>query len=145
MLKNLQKYYFNIGLSGLLGIIIGVVLYLYLANAEIIHTWEGVMYVSDSTITFAWDPSAGATYYKVEALWIDPKSGPVVFDLGTTTETQMVINRPKVGHFYLRVKACNDENECSPWSESIDASKTQIGKPFRVYFKLPPVGDITIE
>ena len=115
------------------------------SNAEIIHTWEGVIYVTDSSIKLTWDAVNGAAYYEVQALWIDPKDNPVVYTIGQFTDTTVTINKPKVGHFYLRVRACNDENECSPWSESIDPEKTQIKKPFYIYFKLSPTGDIIIE
>ncbi|MBW2024361.1 MAG: fibronectin type III domain-containing protein [Deltaproteobacteria bacterium] len=122
-----------------------VLLTVPIAVAGVIAQWDGLMYVAQDKITFAWDPSQGADYYEVQALWIDPTSGPVIYDLGQTSDTQMEIMKPRTGHFYFRVRACNEAG-CSDWSESIDPEKTQIGKPFRVYFKTaPPQGGITIE
>jgi len=144
-LKKLSKHSFSANIIGLIGLLVSSILYVCISYADIIHTWEGIMYVTDSTVTFTWSPSEGASYYKVEAVWIDPKNTPVIFDLGTTTETRMVIQRPRVGHFYLRVKACDNEGRCSSWSESIDPKKTHDGKPFRVYFKTPPVSNVIIE
>ena len=111
----------------------------------IIATWDGTMYVAQDKITFAWDPSQGADYYEVQALWIDPSTGPLVYKLGQTSDTQMEIMKPRTGHFVFQVRSCNEAG-CSEWSRTDDTTKTQIGKPFRVYFKTaPPQGGITIE
>ena len=121
-----------------------IILSVRIAVAEIIAQWDGMMYVVENKITLAWDPSQGADYYEVQALWIDPSSGPVIYNLGQTSDTQMAITKPRVGHFYFRVRACNDVG-CSEWSESIDETKTQSGKAIRIYFKLSSPGGATVE
>ena len=113
-------------------------------GAGIVTCWDGIMYVTEDQITIAWDPVENAAWYEVQALWIDPSSGPVVYNLGKTTNTQMVITKIRSGHFVLAVRACNDVG-CSEWSRTDDETKTQDNKAIRIYFKLPAPSGATVE
>jgi len=114
------------------------------SNAGVIKTWDGILYVVEKDVTIEWNLCAGADYYEVQALWIDPSNEPVIFNIGKVTENRIIISKPKVGHFFIRIRSCN-ESGCGDWSETIDATKTKIGKPFRIYFKLSPVSNVGIE
>jgi hypothetical protein len=77
----------------------------------------------------------GATHYEVRALWID-QIPPMVMSLGTTQDTNMTEVLPRTGHFAFQVRAANAETE-SDWADSRNATYTQIGEPFRIYFAVP--------
>jgi len=109
--------------------------------------WTGTEYmVNEDTITIAWDGTPDANHYEVKAIWIDP-TNHFEYDLGSITDTQMVITRPRTGHLVFAVRACNG-SKCSEWSESIDIEKAMVdGEPgaWRVYWKVPPPSGIIIE
>lgn len=115
-------------------------------RAEIIATWPGTMYVSPDQVTVSWSApdDARVTHYEVEAVWIDQDPGQVI-ELGTTTENSMVIERPRTGHFVIRVRSVSDTAELeSEWAVSTEPEHTE-GGPWRIYFSVPSVGGITIE
>jgi len=127
-------------------LIILIALLLFVAFAAwgaVVCTWDGDMYVVEETVTFTWAPSPDATYYKVQAVWIDPQMA-VPYDIGTTTEDWIQVPAPRAGHFYLRVQACNDYG-CSRWAETINPADTETGKPFRLYFRLPRPTGVVVE
>lgn len=109
--------------------------------------WTGTEYmVDEDTVTFAWDAVLDANKYEVKVIWIDP-TDPFEYDLEYTTDTQMVITRPRTGHLVFAVRACNDD-ECSEWFKSTDIGKATVdGEPgvWRVYWKVPPPSGIIIE
>lgn len=105
--------------------------------------WDGIMYVTQNQIILAWDPCPGATRYEVRGLWID-QDPPLILELGQTSDTQMVIQKPRVGHWVFEVRACN-EGGCSEWSRTDDPTKTLEGKALRVYFRLEPASGLGIE
>jgi len=123
--------------------IFGIFLIFLICSGSILSVWEGVEYVSTDNITLAWDPSEGATTYEVRMLWVD-QDPPLEVSVGETSETQMVIQKPRNGHFVIQVRACNDGG-CSEWSSTSDPERTQIGKPFRVFFKPSGAGGLLIE
>jgi len=106
---------------------------------------DGVEYVKTDDITFAWDGDPAATRYEVIATWIDP-TNEFEYDLGETTETQIIISRPRTGHFMFKVRACN--TTCSEWSESTDPTVATVdGQPkgWWVFWKVPPPTGPVIE
>ena len=115
-------------------------------RAEITATWPGTMYVSPDRVTVSWSAPADdrITHYEVEAVWIDQDPGQVI-DLGTTTDTQMVVERPRTGHFVIRVRSISDTAGLeSEWAVSTEPEHTNDA-PWRIYFTVPSIGGITIE
>jgi hypothetical protein len=107
-------------------------------HPEVIRAWEGNLCIASTYVTFSWAEVEGAVNYQVEAIWIDPITGnSVAYNIGTVTETSIRINKPRIGFFIFRVRACNLDL-CSEWSETTDESKTKEEKPIRVFFGLVP-------
>lgn len=125
-------------------IVWGLALILLLAGFSY---WNGTEYtISDDQITFAWDASSGATYYKVRLVWIDPTK-EFIYDIGTTEQTELSINRPRAGHFRFEVCACDDQT-CSEWANSASETYGQVdgeARGWRVYWRIPPPSDPVIE
>lgn len=114
------------------------------SRAEITAEWFGTMYVSPDQVTVAWDAPDDdrVTHYEVQAVWIDQDPAQVI-EIGTTTETQVTVERPRTGHFVIRVRSCSEDAE-SEWAVSADPEHTK-GDPWRIYFAVPSVGGITIK
>ena len=128
------------------GIAIVLLVIVFLLSIASMRIWDGVVYVTDDSVMFAWDLSEGATHYEVRAEWIDPAT-PFGYDIGTITDTSMQVPRPRTGHFVLMVRACNGD-ECSDWARSSDpdvATVDGLPKAWRVFWKVPLPGDIIIE
>jgi hypothetical protein len=124
-------------MARLVGKILGAILIvLALGFAQ----WDGTEYTIDTpTITIAWDPSEGATSYKVRAVWIDPTQ-EFVYGLETVTTSEAVISKPRTGHFRFEVAACNEVG-CSEWAVSSDPAYGSVdGQPngWRVFWKVAP-------
>jgi len=102
-----------------------------------VKSLQGTLYLTEGPVTVGWNSVSGAEFYKIELVLIDPVP-ETTFDFGQTTATQMVLNRPRSGHFKVRVAACNADG-CA-WSESIDpAYATVDGQPeaWWIFFKTP--------
>lgn len=116
----------------------------FLSIAAVSKTWFGNMHVSTDQVTFAWeDTSTGVDYYEIQLWWVD-QDPPMLVDTLITEEKQIVVERPRTGHFYFTVRGCND-TECSDWASSTTAEDCVDSIPFRIYFAVPPVGPIIIE
>lgn len=104
-------------------------------------------YETDETVTTGWDASADTAYYKVRANWIRGDTLMQTYDLGTTTNLEMVIPAPRAAVFVIGVQACNSSDECSSWAESNDpAYATVDGQPkaWLLIFSLAGTGPIII-
>lgn len=133
-------------------LLVGVLIY-NVAKAEIIDEWYGTMYVSPDQVNVEWDHAEDdrVTHYEVEAVWID-QNPPQVVEIGTTSEKSMVVERPRTGHFVIRVRSVAEDLEDgdgntlkSEWATSSDPEDTN-DDPWRVYFVVPAIDDsIVIE
>jgi len=121
-----------------------LILYNVNVNADIIAEWNGTLYIAEDNITVAWDAAERAEWYEIRLLWLDPKSGPVIYNIGRTSETRITISKPKVGHFSIQIRSCNQYG-CSRWIESTNSGDVKNGKIFRIYFRLSPPSSINIE
>jgi hypothetical protein len=104
------------------------------------------MYVVTESVTLSWDDpqDSRVTYYEVQVIWLD-QDPPMVIYSETTEATQIVIERPRTGHFSFRARSCS-EDAVSEWVESINEEYVKDRIPFRVYFVVPPVeGGINIQ
>lgn len=110
--------------------------------AAISSTWFGNMFVSSDQVTFSWTDDQNVEHYEIELLWLD-QNPPMIFPVGNTTEKEIIVERPRTGHFSLRVRGCNN-NGCSEWAISTNEEDTFDNIPFRIYFAVPPVNDIII-
>lgn len=129
--------------SAIIAALFVMVLFLAITlRGDVDKEWDGRMYVASNNITFSWNASDGATKYMVQAVDID-HSLASVDDLGETTETSMVLNQKRTGHYMYRVRACNSAG-CSAWAESTDPTYATVdGNPmaWRIYWKVPsPTG-----
>ena len=106
------------------------------------RSFVGMVYVSEDTLTLAWDAIDSATRYEIQAVDVlhEPQT---IKDLGQSTGTQLVLNRLGASLWAYQVRACNAAG-CSPWAKSDDpAYATVDGQPgaWRVYWKTPkPTG-----
>lgn len=126
-------------------LIISMLIAAVLSTAAISSTWFGNMYVSTDQVTLAWEDSQDfIDHYEIQIFWLD-QDPPMLIDTLTTVEKQIVIERPRTGHFYFTVRGCNINNFCSNWASSTMAEDCYNNIPFRVYFAVPSVGPITIE
>lgn len=106
-------------------------------------TWtDGRMYTfgGNETVTVAWDPSPGATYYEYRLALF--KRNPISYlSQGTTTDTRVTHIRPRTDFFRSEVRACNDAG-CSIWAESTDPKYATVdGQPMSwwIYWEMPKV------
>lgn len=105
--------------------------------------WNEALYVSNESVTAAWDPSENATKYEAQAVWQGVSGDKQVFLLGQTTETQIVVSRPRTGAFEFQVRAGNAVGEWSAWSKSTDpavAVVDGVARGWRIMFELPAPG-----
>ena len=111
-----------------------------------------MMYVSTDQVTVGWQhPNDDRiTHYEVQALWIDQEPAQVI-DLGSTAETSMIVEMPRVGHFVIRVRSVaqgveteDGEPLTSVWAVS-SVDEFTAGEPWRVYFAVPSVDGITVD
>jgi len=120
-------------------------------NENVIYA---VFFIVEPTITIGWDAVEGATYYEWQALWVDPlltdpekTPTPVVKDSGSTTNTQVEIVRPYVGHIVFKVRSCNSSGCGLDWCYSTDSTcavevledQTIKDQAWMVYWRLSPV------
>lgn len=132
--------------KNLFNIIFVFVLLTLPVKAEILDVWSGDMYVVTESVIVSWDNPQDdrITHYEVQVLWLD-QTPPMPIGIGTTTNTQMLIEKPRTGHFSLRIRSAND-TETSDWATSINAGDTIDGTPFRLYFVVSPIeGGIEIK
>jgi len=105
----------------------------------VVVLWNEALYMSSQSVTVAWDPVAEATSYEVRVVWQGSSGNKLVYDKGSTTATQLIVERPRTGHFMFEVRACNDVG-CSEWSQSINpecATVDGVARGWRVYFEMP--------
>ena len=103
-----------------------------------INNYRTYILYSGESLTFAWDASQGATYYDVEAYHYEQKMRVRKSTWQNVKQTLLVITVPRSGHYIWKVRACNEE--CSEWSQSIEADKTN-NSPWWVYaYVAPPTG-----
>lgn len=117
-----------------------------ISRAEITAEWPGTMYVSPDRVTVQWQAPDDdrITHYEAQAVWIDQDPEQVI-ELGTTTDTQITVERPRTGHFVIRVRSVSDSHDMvSEWAVSSEEEHALPG-PWRIYFSVPAVGGITIE
>jgi hypothetical protein len=130
-----------------LGIALSIVLCLFINigfSAE--DSWYGYEYWATSDVLFEWNANWG-DYYEIKIIWTDPSINEEYL-LGVTIEKQMMINRPRSGHFIFMVRACKDINNCSEWASSNIENDAIVGtnaRRWRVYFAVPPPTGIIIE
>jgi hypothetical protein len=105
-------------------------------------------YYTDEMPTAAWDASDGADHYIIELDWIRGDKTLQTYPLGTTTSLEMDIPAPRAGAFVVRVRACNDQDQCSDeWSASNDPTYARVdGQPkaWILIFSLAGTGPIII-
>lgn len=107
---------------------------------------------TEKSETVAWDPSENAEYYKFEAFHYERKTSIVI---GSTSQTQIVVNFPKSGHYVFKVKSCTsqskDENGndlCSEYAESTNSQYATVNgeaKSWWVYRHVSPPGEVIVE
>jgi len=100
-------------------------LFSFTSNAEQIGRFDGTLYYNKGTITVFWNPSTNATYYEVIGTWMHPSNASydIEYNYGTTSATTLVLVQRRAGFFKFKVRACNN-NHCSPYSESVDITKS---------------------
>ena len=109
-------------------------------------------YISPSRVTIIWshgNPIA-VSYYEIKIIRDDPSQ--TTYAIGTTTETQMEITKPRSGKYVVMVRAVKVENGVpaySDWGSSVDNTAKlkdgTLGK-WKVYWKPSgPVGPFIIK
>jgi hypothetical protein len=100
--------------------------------------WVGTEYtIGDSSITIQWDCATNAVAYDVSIiLEANPETE---YPLPSVTTCQTVINQPRSGHFYVKVRPCNN-TECGSWVDSRSDSITTAGYQtgWKIYWKVAP-------
>lgn len=124
-------------------------------QAQAQNYFDGAEYEATVSVTFAWDSQGTQNYFDVRGLWTDPTTSKE-YSFGPTTATELIVERPRSGHFELQVRACNDsgtpgdkgDDTCSDWSRSTDSNVATVNgqpKAWRVFFKLPAPTGVIIE
>ena len=110
-----------------------------------------VYWISTDTVKIAWDPVENVQKYEVKLVWLDPDT-PFEYNLGFTTDTYMVITRPRVGHFKAMVRSCRVDPDgtevfSTDWADSTNAKYATVDgepKPWILFFKVPKVTNINV-
>lgn len=113
--------------------------------------FNGVEHIVDTdSITVAWAPVLDATGYEVKIIWTDP-STPMEYAIGSTTNTEIVINKRRSGHFKVKVRAYKETvttTEYSDWADSLvqaDSLVNNFPMPWKLFWKVAPPGPPIIE
>ena len=128
-------------------ILIAVLAVLLCLGTATATQWNEALYLAESAVTVAWDRTTEgdqAESYEIVAVWEGPQGIRGEFAVGSTAELQIVVSRPRVGFFSVKVRAVNEEGETSDWAISTDPSRALVdGQPrgWRVYFFLPAPSD----
>lgn len=89
--------------------------------------YKGEMHVSPDQVPIAWDApdDSRVTHYEIRILWLD-QNPPMIINLGETTETQAIIERPRTGHFKIQVRSLSREypDKTSEWTDSLTPDDT---------------------
>jgi hypothetical protein len=102
--------------------------------------WQEALYVTNDKVRMAWDVVPMADYYEVKAVWVGSSGVKQEYPIGITEDVEADVSRPRTGHFFMKVRACNEEG-CGEYSESTDPTVSTVdGEPmgWRVFFELPP-------
>ena len=116
----------------------------------IIPNWEKKDYVtyygtSDHTITVAWDPSPGATYYELEILNVERNIKTPIASGSSLTATQKTFSLPRTGHYIVSVRACDASlSNCSVWISSLEGTVDGAKRSWWIYAYVAPPGPIVI-
>ena len=121
-----------------------IILLLFLAMpclAEI-KEWDTTLYiVNDPSITVAWDcnlPEARTTSHYDVYITMEDKEPNTTYQVGTTTECQMIIPQPRAGHFFITVNACNFTACQGATSKNDQITTKGFTKGWRIYWKVAP-------
>lgn len=102
----------------------------------------GCLYTIDANqINIAWNPVPNADFYEVQLIFIDKNTNLAI---KTTTTPNFSFQRPKAGHFKIRVRSCNSSGK-SVWSESSNSTKSKVDGSdmgWIIYWKLASPGVI---
>ena len=92
-----------------------------ISQAEVIGEYEGKLVYGQGNVTLAWtDASPGQTaWFECKMVWINPSNAAlnIEYNLGQTTNTELVANQRRAGFHKFLVRACN-ANYCSAWADS---------------------------
>jgi len=116
-------------------------------SATILDRWDGTeywFYTSDNP-TVAWDIVPTALAYELKIVWLETDQE---YNLGVTTQTQVDLIIPRVGHYKVMARACklidcDDTNpdDVSTWADSTDVAYASVdGQPgiWRLHFEIAP-------
>ena len=149
---------YNFLLGAILAILVMATSALAAGAAAAVPDYLGAEYVATTEITLGWDAVDGAERYEIVPVWVDPGTGPVEYPGVVTTDTTVVVPKPRSsGHFIFKLRACAGDL-CSEWVTS-DGMHPDTGQPvglitdpdtgeevpskWRVYYKVaPPSGPI---
>lgn len=106
-------------------------------NAASVVKFIGSLYTIDSdTITVSWSPGQNVEYYEAQLILIDKD---INYPIKTTTSNSCVFQRPRSGHFKIRVRSCNSQYK-SPWVETTELQNAKVdgeNMAWIIYWKLP--------
>lgn len=103
--------------------------------------------IQGDRIGVQWDPSPGASHYEVKLIMFD-KDPVTEWDLGTTTDTRIMIKAPMAGHFKWAVRAVDESGNVTTWAETTDPLQAMVdgeNMAWWVLIKPLPPGGIIVD
>lgn len=113
--------------------------------------WDTALYLAGESVTVGWTRgTAGDQWeiYEVYAVWEGHQGVRGEYHIGDTEALEIVVPRPRVGFFFIKVRARASDGRTSEWAISTDPNHATVdGVPrgWRIYFYLPAPGSGGVE